>query len=256
MKDYAAARERCAPPPVVHVVPRKEDLGAAPLAGSVAVVLDSLFATTTIVTALDAGASVVIPAEDPDEARRAAEGLAPGSFHIAGEYQLAPIPGFATPMPLELSERPDFAGKPLIYSTTNGTVALRRSRAARAVYAAALRNRAATLGHVQRHHAAAPVVIVCSGSSGSLNLEDFYAAGAFVDLLVKLRGLDPARHLADTALAALATYRGGTPAATLDASRVGRICTAAGSGSEVRHAAEVDVSPLVALLKDDKVVRA
>jgi acyl dehydratase len=105
-------------------------------------------------------------------------------------------------LPLELSTRDGFAGKPLVYSTTNGTVALRSSRGARVIYAASLRNVAATLADLGVQHRGAPVVIVCAGSAGALNLEDFYAAGCFVERLSLT--LDPARDFSDTALAARA----------------------------------------------------
>ena len=253
MKNYTAARERFAPAPRVNVVTRKEDIDPARVDGQIVIVLDILFATTTIVTALEAGASMVIPAQDPNEARRIASALPPGGFHIAGEYRLAAIEGFATPMPLELTRTPGFAGRPLVYSTTNGTVALRRSHGAVAIYAAALRNASATLAHIRIHHRGLPLLIVCAGSSGALNLEDFYAAGCFVSLLGP--DTDPARDLSDTALAALAAFRASDAASALAASRVGRICRGAGSGDEVSHAAQIDASSLVARLRGDQVVQ-
>ncbi|MEP6702181.1 MAG: 2-phosphosulfolactate phosphatase, partial [Betaproteobacteria bacterium] len=177
MKDLVAARERFAPPPRVHVVVKKEDVDSTRLEGRIVIVLDILFATTTIVTALEAGATSVYFALDQHEARQIASTLPEGGFNIAGEEHLAAIPGFASPLPLELSRRTGFAGKPLVYSTTNGTVALRRSQGARAIYAASLRNASATLAHIAHNHRDAPIVIVCAGSAGALNLEDFYAAG-------------------------------------------------------------------------------
>ncbi|MEO8133855.1 MAG: 2-phosphosulfolactate phosphatase [Betaproteobacteria bacterium] len=253
MKDLLAARERFAPNPPVHVVVRKEDIDPSRLGGRVVIVLDILFATTTIITALEAGAESVIPAEDQHEARRIAATLPVGEFHIAGEEQLAAIDGFATPLPLELSRTPGLSGRPLVYSTTNGTVALRRAQGAKAIYAAALRNVSATLAHIRTHHAGLPLLIVCAGSSGALNLEDFYAAGCFVSLLGD--DIDPARDLSDTALAALAVFRNYDPATALSASRVGRIVRGAGSPDEVSHAAQIDASKLVAVLDGDRVVR-
>lgn len=253
MTDLLAARDRFAPAPRVHVVVKKEDIDVSRLEGCVVIVLDILFATTTIVTALEAGATAVIPAEDQHEARRIAAALQPGSYVIAGEERLAAIDGFATPLPLELSRTPELAGRLLVYSTTNGTVALRRSRRAVAVYAASLRNASATLAHVAAHHAMEPLVIVCAGSSGALNLEDFYAAGCFVSLLGS-SVLDPARELSDTALAALAVFRAADARTALAASRVGRIVRGAGRDDEVAHAAQVDASVLVAMQVGDRVV--
>jgi len=254
MKDLVSARDRYAPAPQIHVVVRKEDIDPERLPGRVAIVLDILFATTTIVSALDAGATAVIPAEDRHEALRIAATLPAGGYSIAGEDQMAAIPGFASPLPLELTREPGFAGRPLVYSTTNGTVALRRSSAADAVYAAALLNARATLGHVRAHHPGKPVVIVCAGSSGALNLEDFYAAGYFVALLAP--GLDPRRDLSDTALAAWAAYRAGDAWSAIAASRVGRIVCGVGNDDEARHAAQQDTIDLVALLRGGHIIRS
>jgi 2-phosphosulfolactate phosphatase len=254
MKDLVSARERFAPAPLIHVVVKKEDIDPARLPGRVVIVLDILFATTTIVTALEAGATAVIPAEDQHEARRIAAALPAGEYHIAGEDHLAAIAGFASSLPLELTRAPGFAGKPLVYSTTNGTVALRHSLGADAVYAAALINAQATLDHARAHHPGKPVVIVCAGSAGALNLEDFYAAGCFVALLAG--SLDPRRDLSDTALAAWATFRAGDAWSAIAASRVGRIVCGVGNDDEVRHAAQLNTVNLVALLRDERIVRS
>ena len=48
----------------VHVLFRKEDLDHERLEGKVAIVLDVLFATSTIITALASGATEVIPTLD------------------------------------------------------------------------------------------------------------------------------------------------------------------------------------------------
>ncbi len=253
MKDLVSARERFAPPPRVHVVVKKEDIDPTRLEGRVVVVLDILFATTTIVTALEAGATAVHFALDQHEARRIAATMPRGEFHIAGEDHLAAIPGFASPLPIELSRAAGFAGKPLVYSTTNGTVALRRSDGADAVYAASLRNAAATLADIADKHPDKPLVIVCAGSAGALNFEDFYAAGCLVERLTP--AVDERRDLSDTALAARAAFRGSDPWLALSKSRIGRIVIGAGSGDEIRHAAEIDASSLVATVDGDRVVR-
>ena len=254
MKDLLSARERFAPAPLVHVVIKKEDIDPGRLRGRVAIVLDILFATTTIVTALEAGAAAVIPAEDQHEARRIAAALPAGSYQLAGEDHLAAISGFASPLPIELTRTPGLEGRQLVYSTTNGTVALRHSQGADAVYAAALRNARATLDHVVAHHPGKPLVIVCAGSAGALNLEDFYAAGCLVALLAG--SLDPERDLSDTALAAWATYRAGDAWSTLASSRVGRIVRGVGNADEVRHACQLNAANLVAVMNGNRIVRS
>jgi 2-phosphosulfolactate phosphatase len=260
MKDLTSARERFAPPPRVHVVVKKEDIDPARLEGRVVFVLDILFATTTIVTALEAGATEVVCAQNADEARAIAGKMVPGTYSIAGEHHLAAIPGFASPLPLELAGSEGLAGKPLVYSTTNGTVALRRAAGAAAIYAVSLRNVAATLDHCAAHVEDAPLVVVCAGSAGALNLEDFYAAGCVVDRLLADRrwALDPARGVSDTALAAHATFRGSDAWTALGRSRIGRIvrgARGADGDNEIRHASAIDASTLVAMSRGDRVVR-
>ena len=53
----------------LHVLARKEELDTVRLPGKIAIVLDILFATSTIVTAMAHGARRVIPTLDGDAAR-------------------------------------------------------------------------------------------------------------------------------------------------------------------------------------------
>ena len=86
----------------IHVLGKKEDLDAVRVPGKVAIVLDVLFATSTIVTAMAHGASSVTPALDEAAARAAGDLLPPGSFVLAGELYAETLPGFAPPSPLAL----------------------------------------------------------------------------------------------------------------------------------------------------------
>ena len=101
----------------LHVLTRKEELDDQRLPGKVVVVLDVLFATTSIAAVLAAGASEVVPALDGDAARSVAAGRPPGSFVLAGELDAETLPGFANPTPLALLQLP-LRGRALVYSTT------------------------------------------------------------------------------------------------------------------------------------------
>ena len=105
-----------------------------------------------------------------------------GSFVLAGEYGAETLPGFANPTPLALLDLP-LAGKALVYSTTNGTVAVHKAAGAARVYAAALCNGAAVVERVLARAEAETVLLVCSGSVDAFNLEDFYGAGHLVSPL-------------------------------------------------------------------------
>ncbi|HEX4984532.1 MAG TPA: 2-phosphosulfolactate phosphatase [Burkholderiales bacterium] len=230
----------------VHVIYRKEDLDHEKLEGKVAVVLDVLFATSTIITALASGATEVIPTLDEAGARAEAQKHAPGSYLLAGELYAETLPGFASPTPLALLEE-EIAGRKLIYSTTNGTVALRQSARADHVYAGALLNGEAVVERVLQRHPGKTVLIVCSGSMGMVNLEDLYGAGYFVDLLS--RELDEGSDFSDAALAARSLFRGEDAADCLLRARVGRMMAERNLVHEVRFAARLSAMKVVPVLE-------
>src|SRR3954468_5180773 len=164
----------------IHVLTKKEELDSVRIPGKVVVVLDILFATTTMVTALAHGAIEIVPVLDEAAARGFAKDLAPDSFVLAGELYAETLRGFAHPAPLSLLEH-GVEGKTVVYSTTNGTVAMTQAAAASRVYCGALLNARAIVERIVEQHASQTVLIVCSGSGNNFNFEDFYGAGYFVD---------------------------------------------------------------------------
>lgn len=235
----------------VHVLYRKEELDHERLEGKVAVVLDVLFATSTIITALAHGASEVIPTLDEAGARAEAQKHPEGSYVLAGELYAETLPGFASPTPLALLKEP-IAGRKLIYSTTNGTVALRQSAAADHVYAAALINGEAVVKRILASHPGQTILIVCSGSMGMVNLEDMYGAGYLVDLLS--RALDEDNAFSDAAIAARSLFRSEDAADCLLRARVGRMMVERDLSHEVQYAAKLSSTDAVPRLAGGRLV--
>ena len=167
----------------VHVLTKKEELDSVRVPGKVVVVLDILFATTTMVTALAHGAKEIVPVLDEHAAKNAAQGFPENSYVLAGELYAETLPGFAHPAPLSLLEH-GIEGKSVIYSTTNGTVAMMQPARAARVYGGALLNARALVEHILERHAGETILIVCSGSGNNFNYEDFYGAGYFVECLL------------------------------------------------------------------------
>ena len=234
----------------LHVLVKKEELDGQRLPGKVVVILDVLFATTSIAAALAHGATEVIPTLDGDAARAVAAGLRPGSFVLAGESGAETLPGFANPTPLALLDLP-LAGKALVYSTTNGTVAIHKAAGAARVYAAALSNGAAVAEWVASRAEGETVLVVCSGSVDAFNLEDFYGAGHLVSLLSRIR---PGWELSDAARAARMLHDGADATACLSASRVGRMMRERGLTQEVEWAARKDHLAVVPELRGGRLV--
>jgi len=233
----------------IHVLTRKEELDGVRVAGKVVVVLDILFATTTMVAALAGGAAEVLPVADEAAARAAGARRAQGSFVLSGELYAETLPGFAHPAPMALLAH-GIAGKTLIYATTNGTVAMTLAAGAKRVYCGSLLNAGALVSHVAAAHAQDTVLVLCSGSGGNFNLEDFYGAGCLVERFTRLLG--PGADLSDAARAALAFYRGSRAPDVLLECRVGRMMAARGLAHEVEFACRFDAFPIVPVLAEGR----
>jgi 2-phosphosulfolactate phosphatase len=145
------------------------------------------------------------------------------------------------PTPLHLLAE-NLAGKTLVYSTTNGTVAVAKSREADHVYAAALLNGEAVVKHIAAHHADETVLIVCSGSADNFNLEDFYGAGYLVSLFAQ-QGQE--HEFSDAALAAQLLYEHGEAGECLRRARVGRMMLERRLEQEVDFAAQKSLYAVV-----------
>jgi 2-phosphosulfolactate phosphatase len=233
----------------IHVLTKKEELDSVRISGKVVVVLDVLFATTTMVTALAHGAREVVPVLDEAAARAEARTFRAGEFVMAGELNVNTLPGFAHPAPLALLEH-GVEGKALVYSTTNGTVALTQAAGASQVYCGALLNARAVCQHIVSQHPRDTVIIVCAGSANNFNLEDFYGAGIFVERLGELLG-DTA-DFSDAARAALGFSRQARLPAALFECRVGRMMLQRGLRHEVEYACQVDRLAVVPVLQEGR----
>ena len=185
------------------------------VAGGIAIVIDVLRASTTIITALAHGAAAVRPVLTIDEARALAKGGGPDSgILLGGERGGLRIDGFDLGnSPLEYS-RQRVAGRRIVITTTNGTAALDACSAAAEVLIGAIVNRSAVAARARSlatAHGTADIHLVCAGTDGHVTEEDLLAAGAILDAAGCLPGASDDSFDA-TATDALAMFR-GMPAA-------------------------------------------
>ena len=102
-------------------------------------------------------------------------------YLIAGERDGLTAPGF------ELGNSPvaflegNYAGKKLAMTTTNGTLAIDKSKGASEILIGAFPNLQATASYIQSRNL--DVLIHCAGWKGRFNLEDSLYAGALVQAL-------------------------------------------------------------------------
>ena len=156
------------------------------LAGGTVVVIDVLRASTTIVHALAAGATEVIPFEEIEEARAAAAQQSDAEILLGGERDGVKIDGF------DLGNSPtdytplNVGGKTIVFTTTNGTRAMARCRQAERVLIGSFVNAEAVckklMGTKQIH-------LLCAGTCGEYSRDDILAAGLMVDRLERQGGV-------------------------------------------------------------------
>jgi 2-phosphosulfolactate phosphatase len=197
----------------------------------VAVVVDVLRATSTIVAALEAGYRSVLCAGTVDRARE----LAGPGRRLAGERGCLKIEGFDHGnSPRFLDDRE--GAEELVLCTTNGTPALlwAVSRADE-VLVGSLLNLDAVVDAIP---AKRELTVICSGTDGRFALEDAYAAGRIVERLAGQRS-DAARaaeHLAASYVDTVAPLAESADAAVLRAT---------GQAGDIGFCARESVSPVV-----------
>ncbi|MRX53485.1 2-phosphosulfolactate phosphatase [Bacillus idriensis] len=234
----------------IHVVTRKEEIDEVKMDNKIAVVFDVLLATSTIATVLHHGAVSVIPVLDGDQARKRAAGISTDEYILVGEYEGRTIEGFLDPNPSVLKDTA--AGKKVILSTTNGTIAVHKSSPAKKVYACSLLNSKAVADVLTAAHEDETIIIVCSGSSGQFSLEDFYGAGYLIHQLTAQEGW----NLSDSALTAKLFYEGSSheQALVLGQSRVGKMLEEYGFREEITFISNQDCFHTVPVLIGDELV--
>lgn len=229
----------------VHLLPRFLQTGQ--LEGAVAVVIDVLRASTTIIHALAHGACSVKPCESIDRARGTAAQWSEQSVLLGGERGGERIDGFDLGnSPLEYT--PDrVAGKTIVFTTTNGTRALQQCRSAAQVLIGTFANRTALLRLLQKD--GRPVRLICAGTDGHLSGEDILFAGALAD------SLDPAAADVQTELAIDYFRARGSNAAsllqTIRDSRGGRNLLRLGRDADIDRASQCDLFDIVPVWDPD-----
>jgi len=218
------------------------------------VVIDVLRASTTIVTALAHGASLVLPCRSLDEARAAAAGR-PGAL-LGGERGGVRIAGFDLGnSPAEYTaER--VAGKVVVITTTNGTAALAACRDATEVLVGAVVNRgavAATAVRLAEERGCDAIHLVCAGTDGQVTEEDLLAAGAILEAAGPGGQLDAtardARDRFRSLAAAAGTGLAGGITTAYRGSRGGRNLIALGMEADLALAAAIDSLAVVPRLE-------
>jgi len=221
---------------------------------AIAVVIDVLRATSTIVTALDNGAVGVIPTRDADEALGIQRRLGRARTLLGGERESKLIDGFDLDNSPAAYTHEKVNGKTVIFTTTNGSRALvEAARGKTLVLCAALLNRAAVATALAQRDDE-ECVLVCAGNERALSFEDVLCAGALVDALQQIE-----RHLliTDAARTALTVWQayGSRITTAMASSAHAKTLVRAGFSADIAACARLDTSTCVPRYADGVIAK-
>lgn len=167
----------------------------------IAVVIDVLRASSTIITALHNGCREVIPLIDIEEAINLSKNYERGTFLLGGERNAQKIEGFdLSNSPYEYT-RHVVEGRTVLITTTNGTRAIRKASEAKEVIIGSFLNVQALAQYIGQKNE--DVAFICAGTEGKFSLDDILAAGAIIDTL---QNMGKPLEMDDLALVCLEMY--------------------------------------------------
>lgn len=141
------------------------------------VVVDILRATSCMVTAFAHGAERIVPFANQEECSQ----MRRRGYITSGERDGKKVAGFDKGnSPFEYMGT-EVKGKKIAFTTTNGTLAIEKSKQAREIIIGSFLN----LSSITKHLLFSPnnILVVCAGWKGKINLEDSLFAGALVEKL-------------------------------------------------------------------------
>jgi 2-phosphosulfolactate phosphatase len=205
-------------------------LPARDLSQTTCVVFDILRATSSMITAIANGAREIHPVQTLEEAFALRDEL--GGGLLAGErHGERPNRFDFGNSPLEFL---DCRGNRIIWTTTNGTVALRACEKAHRVLVGSLLNLQSLVEEL-RWDEPERVLLVCAGTFEEFALEDAIAAGRLAAELTDA-------ELTDSARAAVAVAKAyPQPVDALRAARNGKALCSRGRAKEVEWCAQLSV---------------
>lgn len=158
----------CLTPELLHLYEIKD---------RIVVVVDILRATSCMTTAIAYGVEKIIPVASLEECRA----LQRQGFIAAAERDAKKAEGFDLDNSPFSYMQQHLKGKTIAMTTTNGTLAITKSREAVEVIIGSFLNKSAVINYLrsQPNH----VLVLCAGWKGRVNLEDTLFAGAVVDEL-------------------------------------------------------------------------
>jgi 2-phosphosulfolactate phosphatase len=225
------------------------ELDELELRGKNIVVIDVLRSSTTIAVALSNGAREIIPVESIENAVKISGSLFGDVTLRGGERNGKMIQGFNLGnSPLEYTEA-TVKGKSIIFCTTNGSVAMYKSRFAQHLAVGAFVNMSRVVEFIKG--VGSDFQLICAGRANAFSnfsLEDAVCAGMIVNALSGTK--NAAIDLTDSALASRALFKtyGRSLLKMMKTTEHGRYLIEIGFLEDIKVAAAVDTVPVLPVL--------
>ncbi|MMZ53399.1 putative 2-phosphosulfolactate phosphatase [compost metagenome] len=181
----------------IEVVQTVEEIRQEQIAGRTVIVIDVLKAGSTIVAALNCGFASVLPVETIGQA----QALRSQNVVCAGERHGKKVAEFEYSNSPTAFRIPHEAGKQLVLTTTDGTIAISKAARAAHVLIGCFLNADACIREAIRRQL--DITLYCAGTRHEFALEDGLAAGMMVHLA---RCLVPTSKVCDLGKALEASY--------------------------------------------------
>ncbi len=211
------------------------------------VVIDVLRASSTIVTALMNGAKAIIPVSDMGEASKIAQNVDSENYLLCGEKDGIKIEGY------DLGNSPReytpevVGGKKLIFNTTNGTKAIKKSIGSSNLYIASFLNVNAILKALKEE--TKDIVLICAGWKGRLAFEDMLLAGNIIHLLSDGELPDSSRDGAKVAFGLYDKYGDDVTSVVHQSNHAARLNELEAT-DDIDYCCQIDITDVIPRLKE------
>ena len=160
-----------------------DDLNSIDIHNKVVVVIDVLRATSTMVTALNNEATSVISVMEIERAVSLKKD--DQNSLLCGERNGIMIPGFDRGnSPMEFK---DTFGHNLIFSSTNGSRTIEKSKESKKMFLGSFLNAKSLATTLMNDHSKDEILIACSGKLGHACIEDTICAGYIINCLTEIK---------------------------------------------------------------------
>lgn len=235
---------------LVHVIqPFDSELESG---NHIAVVIDVLRATTSIVHALENGCKQVVPVVTVEDAFNTARSFDNDSLLLAGERKGHKVSGFDLGNSPESFSSQVVEGKIIVLTTTNGTRAMHRAAGADEVLVGCIRNLNSVVARLAGSDK--DVVFYCAGTNGERTLEDDVCAGMIASLLAangqwKWDFTDPVRNM----MALADQWQGDLPS-MMRHSHHGQYLLSQGFENDLDFCARANTSKIVPVFHNNRIM--